>query len=105
MTTKELTPQDKAINNSIALYFYHIYEVNDEIHGYIVDWKPAWEAEKDFDVIYHFNGKQAHYWIGTNNASILRKDALSFAVAVHENKVRRFHIDLSPHQTIRKQKR
>jgi hypothetical protein len=69
--------------------------VDNEIYGYLVDWKPAWEAEKDFDVVYHFNGKQAHYWIGTDNASILRADALSFAVSVHENKCRIIHIDLS----------
>lgn len=105
MNTSPLTPQDKAINHHIPLFFYHIYEVDNEIYGYLVDWKPAWQAEKDFDVVYHFEGQAAHYWIGTSDASILRKEALSFAISVHENKVRILHIDLSEIGSARKQKR
>jgi hypothetical protein len=104
MDTSSLTPQDKAINHSIPLYFYHIYEVNNEIYAYLVDWKPAWEAEKDYVSVYHFNGKAAHYWMGTDDASILRRDALSLAIQIHEGKVRKFHTDLSQVSSIGKQK-
>jgi len=90
-----LTPQDKAINQHIPLFFYHIYEVDNELYGYLLDWKPAWEAEKDYASVYHFNGQEAHYWIATDDLSILRKDALIFAIRVHEKKCRILHIDLS----------
>lgn len=92
---KPPTPQDKAINHSIPLYFYTIHEWEGKIYGSLIDWKPAWETQKDYVVVFKFNGKEAHYWIGTNDRSILRKDALSFAVAVHEHRIRVFHCDLS----------
>jgi hypothetical protein len=92
---QSLTPQDKAINHHTPLFFYHIYEVDNEIYGHLVDWKPAWEAEKDYASVYHFRGQAAHYWIATDDLSILRTDALSFAVRVHENKCRILHVDLS----------
>lgn len=79
----------------IPLFFYVIYEIEGEIYGYLVDWKPAWEAEKDYVVVYHFNGREAHYWIATDDRSILRQDALSFAVRVHQHKCRIIHTDLS----------
>jgi hypothetical protein len=94
MTTKELTPQDKAINHFIPMFFYSVKEVDNEIYGCLVDWKPAWECDRDFQVVYKFKGKEAIYWIGTDDLSILRKDALQFAIAVHENRVRRFSCDL-----------
>jgi len=105
LSTKEITPQDKAINQSIPLYFYAIHEVNDEIYGHLVNWKPAWEAEKEYVAVYHFNGKAAHYWVATNDMSILRKDALLFAVRVHENKCRIINLDLSQVSNPRKQER
>lgn len=92
---EEITPQDKAINHHIPLFFYHVYEVDDELYGHLVDWKPAWQAEKDYDFVYHFNGAKSHYWIATNDASILRKEALAFAISIHDGKCRNIHIDLS----------
>jgi len=90
-----LTPQDKAINHHIPLYFYHIHEVENEIYGHLVDWKPAWESEKGYEVVYHFNGNRAHYWIGTQDRSITRKQALDFAISVEMGKTRRLHVDLA----------
>ena len=79
----------------VPLFFYVVYELEDGLHGYIIDHKPAWEASKDYGMVYKFNGRQAHYWIATNDYSIVRADALAFAVAVHEGKVRRFSCELS----------
>jgi hypothetical protein len=84
-----------AINRHIPLSFYVIYELPEGLHGYLVDWKPAWEAERDYATVYHFNGHTAHYWIATDDRAILRKDALLFAIRVHEGKFRLFHCDLS----------
>lgn len=78
----------------IPLFFYVIYELEDGIYGYLLDWKPAWEAEKDYVAVYHFNGREAHYWIATNDASLLRTDALAFAIRVHSKKCRIVHTDL-----------
>lgn len=84
----------QSINNFIPLYFYAIYEVDDGLRGYIVDWKPAWQAANDYEVVYKLEGKAAHYWFGTNDLSIVRKDAIQFAIAVHENRVSRNNCDL-----------
>ena len=91
----QLSPQDQAINRHIPLSFYAVHEIEGVLYGHRVDWKPAWEAEKDYEVVFHFNGENAHYWIGTNDRSIVRNDALNFALAVHKNRIRRFHCDLS----------
>lgn len=77
------------------LFFYVVYELPGGLHGYLVDWKPAWEAKKDYVVVYQFEGNEAAYWIATDDRSILRRDALSFAVSVHQQKCRILHCDLS----------
>lgn len=81
-------------NKFMPLFFYVIHEVDDEIYGSLYDHKPAWELERRFDVVYHFRGTVATYWIASNDRSITRDVALAFAVAVHEGRVRRYHIDL-----------
>jgi hypothetical protein len=86
---------DHSINSYIPLFFYEVYMREDGLYGHLVDWKPAWESEKDYLVVYHINGKEARYWIGTDDASILRDDALSFAIRVHTKRARILHIDLS----------
>lgn len=78
------------------LYFYVIYEVENKTHGYIVDWKPAWQSQSDYEVVYKFEGKEATYWVGTNELSFVREDALQFAIAVHQNRVMRYNCDLRP---------
>ena len=86
---------DHSINRTIPTFFYEIYEKEDEIYGHLVNWKPEWEAAKDYVVVYKFLGREANYWIATDDRSLLRKDALSFAVRVHEGRCRILHIDLS----------
>lgn len=83
-----------AMDRFRPLYFYVIYEVNDGVHGYIVDWKPAWQSEREYEVVYKFEGKEASYWVGTNELSFVREDALQFAIAVHQNRVSRYNCDL-----------
>ena len=77
------------------LYFYVVYELPEGIYGYKVDWKPAWEAERDYDTVFKFEGREAAYWIATNDRSIIRTDALSFAIGVHNGKKRIINCDLS----------
>lgn len=84
-----------SINGTIPTFFYEIYVKDDEIYGHLVNWKPEWEAAKGYVVVYKFFGREANYWIATDDCSLLRRDALSFAVRVHQQKCRILHIDLS----------
>lgn len=77
------------------LWFYVVYDIEGKLYGYLLNWKPAWEAQKDYSLTYKFEGREATYWIATDDNNILRKDALSFALAVHEDKVIRYRADLS----------
>lgn len=77
------------------LFFYVVHEWGDEIYGHIVDWKPAWKAERDYAIVYKFEGREATYWIATHDSSIIRSDALSFATGVHNGKRRIINCDLS----------
>jgi hypothetical protein len=82
-----------SIKNYRPLYFYVVHELEDGIYGHLVDWKPAWEAQKDYLVVYKFIGREATYWIASHDPAIFRQDALSFAVRVHAGKCRVLHCD------------
>lgn len=100
-----LTPQDKAINHSLPIQCYEIWDYEGVIHGSIIDWKPAWKAIKDYEVVYDIKGKAAHFVLVTNDLSILRAEAINFAKAIYENKVRNINIDLSYWNDWEKQQR
>lgn len=93
MNTKELTPQDKAINHSIPTLCYEIWEYDDVIRGRIIDHIPYWEAKKQYDYSFNLRGKSAHYILLTHDPAILRSEAISFAVALYEKKYRVIRID------------
>jgi len=83
-----------AINDYRPLWFYVVYELPQGIHGFLMDWKPAWVAQKDYPLVYKFQGTQATYWIATDDNNIDRSQALAFAVAIHDGKFKRYHVDL-----------
>jgi hypothetical protein len=78
----------QSIDNFRPLYFYEIYEVDNLYRASQVDWIPAWIAEKRYDTVYKFEGRQATYWIGTHDRSVLRGDALKMAISIHSGKVK-----------------
>jgi len=77
------------------MFFYVVNDIDGVLHGYQLDHKPAWELEKGYEVVYHFRGREATYWIATHDRSIERKEALQFASDCHTGRVRRFNCDLS----------
>lgn len=77
------------------LFFYEVYDVEGTLYGSLIDHLPAWIAEKRYDTVFHFEGRSASYWIATHDRSITRGEALSFAIRVHEGKVRIIRCDLS----------
>ena len=90
-----LTPQDKAINHSPILQVYEIHKVEGNVYGSLIDWKPPTQAQRDYDYSFDIRGKNAYYILVTNDAAILRSEAISFAVALYEKKFVLHHIDLS----------
>jgi len=77
-----------SIDRFRPLYFYVMYEVNDEYRCYKVDWLPAWVAEKQYDMVYKLEGREASYWVATNDHSIVRNDALKMAISIHTGRVK-----------------
>lgn len=77
------------------LFFYEVHDVEGIIYGSLIDHIPAWEATRRYDTVFHFEGRTASYWIATHDRSITRNEALSFAIRVHEGKVRIIRCDLS----------
>lgn len=84
-----------SINKYRPLYFYVAHEIGGKTFGSKVDWIPAWEAEKQYEVVYKFEGREAAYWIATHDRSILKSDALAFAIAVHFGNIGKYRCDLS----------
>jgi len=79
----------------VPLFVYSVYLIGDDWYGYLLDWKPARQAEKDHAIVYKFNGQQAIYWVCSQDGSLSRQDALSFAIRLHQGKCRILHCDLS----------
>lgn len=84
-----------SINNTTPLYVYSVYLIGEDWYGYKLDWKPARQTEKDHVVVYKFDGREASYWIVSDDNSLSRESALSFAIRVHTGKCRILHCDLS----------
>lgn len=82
--------------NLPPIHCYEIWEYADVIRGRIIDEKSWWQALKDYPVSYDLRGREAHFILLTNDAYITRDDAINFAKAVHEGKVRRYTVDLMP---------
>lgn len=78
------------------LFFYVVHEIEDVVYGTLMDFRPAWELEKRYEIVYHFRGREAEYWVATNDRSISRQAALQFSIACHNGRVRRYHCDLAP---------
>lgn len=74
---------------------YEIWEYNDEIRGSIIDWKPFWKAVKDFPVSFDLKGRSVHIILVTQCLYITREDAIHFAKAVAENRLKRANCDLT----------
>lgn len=92
--TTSLTPQDKAINHSLPVQCYLIWEYEGSIYGSIIDWKPSWQAVRDYEVHYDFRGQEAHYLLLSDDRSITRNEALDFATRLFEKKYRTISIEL-----------
>jgi hypothetical protein len=75
---------------------YEIWEYDNETLGSLIDWKPWWQAKQDYEICYDIQGKAAHFVLVTHDLSIHRSEAIAFAKAVYENKVRHTLVDLIP---------
>jgi len=88
------SPQDQAINHSLPVQVYEIHEYEGKIYGSIIDWKPSWQAIRDYEVHFNFRGQEAHYLLLSDDRSITRQEALDFATCLFEKKYRTIHIEL-----------
>jgi len=79
----------------IPTFVYEVYPMGDDYFGYCITWKEAQAAARDFPMVYKFLGHEANYWIVSNDPTLLRSDALSFAIGVHTKKFVTYHCDLS----------
>lgn len=87
------TPLDWSMNHAKPIQCYCVYEWDGKIYGHVVDWCTSWEAAKRYSYHYELKGKEAHYFIVTDNADVTRQIAIDFAKALHERKFRTIHTD------------
>jgi len=90
-----MTELNDAININPVIQVWEMYEIDETYRAHVIDWKPWYQAIRDYDCVFDFRGKTAHYIIVTGDRSITRQEALHFAKALHEGKVSRLHIDLT----------
>lgn len=75
---------------------YEIWEYDNVIRGSLIDGFPFWKAIKRYDYHFDLRGEAAHFVLVTNDPSITKGEAISFAKAVHEGRVKRSRVDLTP---------
>lgn len=75
---------------------YEIWEYDNEILGSLIDWKPWFQAIRDYEINFDLRGKEAHFILVSHDGSITRKEAIEFARAIHEKKYRTIHVELEP---------
>lgn len=73
---------------------YEVWEYNGKLLGSLIDWKPAFQAKKDYPVCFDIRGQQAHFMILSNDLSMTRQDAIDFCTAIFLGKYRTHHVDL-----------
>jgi len=82
--------------NQPPIFVYEVWRNEENLRGSIVDDRPFWKAQRDHECVYDLKGREAHYLIVSDDRSITREEAISFAKAVHEGKVSRLRVDLTP---------
>jgi hypothetical protein len=88
--------------NQPPILCYEIWEMEDGIHGSIIDWKPHWLAAKDYPYRYEIKGRTVVFVLLSHEGQITREDGIKFATAVATNRTRRISVDLEPCQPNRK---
>lgn len=83
---------------------YEVWRNEENLRGSLIDNRPFWKATQDHECVYDLKGQEAHYLIVSDDRSITRAEAISFAQALHEDKVSRLRIDLMPCNPTRKTK-
>jgi len=74
---------------------YEVWRNEENLRGSIIDDKPFWKAKQAHECVYDLKGREAHYLIVSDDRSITRAEAISFAQALHQGKVSRLRIDLT----------
>lgn len=85
----------QSINRYIPTFVYEVYPMGDDYFGYCINWKEPQVAARGYPIVYKFLGREANYWIVSNDSALLRSDALSFAIGIHSKKFVTYHCDLS----------
>jgi len=80
------------------IFVYEVWRNEENLRGSIIDDRPFWKAKQDHECVYDVKGREAHYLIVSDDRSITRAEAISFAQAVHTGKVSRLRVDLMPCQ-------
>jgi len=81
--------------NQIPIRTFEVYLVEGKPYGNEIDYKPYPRSTSGYDKAYIFTGKSAAFCIVSNDRSVDRSIALSFATAIAFNRVRIISIDLS----------
>jgi hypothetical protein len=82
--------------NQPPIFVYEVWRNEENLRGSIIDDKPFWKAKQTHECVYDLKGREAHYIIVSDDRSITRKEAISFAQAVNQGKVSRLRVDLTP---------
>lgn len=88
--------------NQPPIICYEIWEMEDGIHGRLIEHKPFWLAAKDYPYSYEIKGRTLVFILLSHEGQITKKEGIKFATAVAENRVRRISVDLKPCQPNRK---
>ena len=84
------------------VFCYEIWEMEDGIHGSLIDHKPFWLAVKDYPYSYEIKGRTMVFILVSHEGQITKQDGIKFATEVATNRVRRLSVDLKPCQRNRK---
>jgi len=105
MDTSNLTPQDKAINHSLPIQTWELYEYDERIYAHRQDWIPWFRLKAAYEVYYEFKGRTATYCICSQDNNITKAMALEWAKLHHAGRVQHLSLDLEAYNRIGKQKR
>jgi hypothetical protein len=80
-------------SDKARLYIVHYHE--ETLYGYEWTDTPVWMEAKKYPVKFDLRGKIAHFVIVSNDLGVTRLDAIYYAAAIMEGKVKVFNCDLS----------
>jgi len=83
---------------------YEVWRNEENLRGSIIDDKPFWKAKQAHECVYDIKGREAHYLIVSDDRSITRAEAISFAQALNKGKVSKLRIERALCGTERKKK-